>query len=318
MPAAAVVPAIIGGLGAAGSIGGALIGSSAASSAARAQQQAALEAGQKVVDAAAQVNPQILTTAEYQGNNVLGATGAAADAITAAAGKANAYLDPYATTGASAANILGAGIAPGGDFNKTPTLADLQMDPSLAFRLAEGTKALQASAAARGGAISGAALKDLTNYSQNTASEAYQQAFQNYWTSVQNRFNNVNTIAGRGFTAANQAGQNAITGESMAGNLRVGGQQFAANAAINAADLAASNTINAAGAYGNYLTQGANARASGIVGGANAWQQGIGGAMNNITTGLILGKILGNPGTGSRSPVNPGTIFAGNPATGES
>src|SRR5688572_32538317 len=46
-------------------------------------------------------------------------------------------------------------------------------DPGYAFELQQGTQALQNSAAAGSGALSGAALKDLLGYSQNFARTGY-------------------------------------------------------------------------------------------------------------------------------------------------
>lgn len=53
-------------------------------------------------------------------------------------------------------------------------------DPGYDFRLAEGQKLLQGSAAARGGLLSGATLKDLTNYGQGAASQEYANAFDRF------------------------------------------------------------------------------------------------------------------------------------------
>jgi hypothetical protein len=53
----------------------------------------------------------------------------------------------------------------------------LEEDPGYQFRLDEGSKALQRSAAARGTLRSGATLKGLIDYGQNTASEEYQRAY---------------------------------------------------------------------------------------------------------------------------------------------
>lgn len=49
----------------------------------------------------------------------------------------------------------------------------LQMDPSYQFRLQQGQSALENSAAARGGMLSGNALRALSDYGQNTASQEY-------------------------------------------------------------------------------------------------------------------------------------------------
>lgn len=52
-----------------------------------------------------------------------------------------------------------------------------QQDPGYQFRLNEGNKAINAAMSARGGANSGAALKELTRYGQDFASNEYQNAW---------------------------------------------------------------------------------------------------------------------------------------------
>ena len=53
----------------------------------------------------------------------------------------------------------------------------LQMDPGYGFRLSEGMKALERSAAARGGLISGNALRAAQRYGQDLASQEFGQAY---------------------------------------------------------------------------------------------------------------------------------------------
>lgn len=53
-------------------------------------------------------------------------------------------------------------------------------DPGYDFRLGEGLKLLQGSAAARGALMSGATLRDITNYGQNAASQEYANAYGRY------------------------------------------------------------------------------------------------------------------------------------------
>jgi hypothetical protein len=54
---------------------------------------------------------------------------------------------------------------------------DLQADPGYGFRLSEGLKALERSAAARGGLLSGGTGKALTRYGQDMASQEFGNAF---------------------------------------------------------------------------------------------------------------------------------------------
>lgn len=53
-------------------------------------------------------------------------------------------------------------------------------DPGYQFRMSEGLKALERSAASRGILSSGQTLKDITRFGQDTASQEYQNAFSRY------------------------------------------------------------------------------------------------------------------------------------------
>lgn len=102
----------------------------------------------------------------------------------------------------------------------------LNEDPGYAFRLSEGQKALDRSAAARGGLISGAALKAATRFGQDYGSQEYTNAFNRYANIAglgQTATNNMSNAAGN-FGAAE--GANAIN----AGNARASGYVGGANA----------------------------------------------------------------------------------------
>ncbi|ANS03860.1 hypothetical protein [uncultured Mediterranean phage uvDeep-CGR2-AD3-C76] len=64
-----------------------------------------------------------------------------------------------------------------GEFTPPTGQELLEEDPGYQFRLDEGRKAMERSAAARGTLRSGATLKGLMDYGQNTASEEYQKAY---------------------------------------------------------------------------------------------------------------------------------------------
>jgi hypothetical protein len=114
-------------------------------------------------------------------------------------------------------------------------------DPGYAFRVQQGQQALQNSAAAGSGALSGAALKDLLGYNQDMASTEYGNAFNRYQTQQGNIFSRLFSIAG--------LGQNAAAGVGAQGT------QLAGNA-------------------GQFLSNAGTASGSGIVGGANAISNG--------------------------------------------
>jgi hypothetical protein len=83
--------------------------------------------------------------------------------------------------------------------------------PAYTFPLGEGTKALERSAAARGGLLSGRTGKELTRFGQNYASGQYG-----------NYLNRLAGLSGVGQTTASQQGQTALTTGANIGNLLIG------------------------------------------------------------------------------------------------
>lgn len=137
-----------------------------------------------------------------------------------------------------------------GSLAKPFSMADYQADPGYAFRLAEGQKALERSAAARGMTNSGASLKAITNYGQNAASQEYQNAYNRYNTNQTNLYNRLAGIAGTGQNAANttaQVGQN--TANQISSNI-IGAGNAQAAGQIGAANAWSTGLNNAVGAFG--------------------------------------------------------------------
>lgn len=135
--------------------------------------------------------------------------------------------------------------------------AEFQADPGYAFRLAEGQKALERSAAARGGLISGGALKAATGYGQEMGSQEFararERALSNYGTNVARSdtgYNRLAGLAGVGQTATSAlgsaagqygtAGANLITGAGQA----IGAGQYGAGQSMAAGQLGVGNTMN--------------------------------------------------------------------------
>ena len=173
----------------------------------------------------------------------------------------------------------GAGAVQAGQFQKTFTPSDLTTDPSYQWRLDQGMKNLQASAAARGGLMTGQNLKDITDYSQGAGSQEYQNAYNRYMSQQDALYQRLAGLAGIG-TNATQSANTALQGS---------------------ANTMGQNTMTGAGASSNYLTSGAAAQAAGQVGSANAIGSGIGQGVNSWMTLQMLGK-------------NP---FASTPAAGQ-
>jgi hypothetical protein len=293
-------------VGVGGGILSGILGSNAADKAAKIQQQAAVAAGKQVTDAAAAVNPTILAAAKTAGTAATDAASAGAAGVTQAAGDANKLLNPYATAGANASATLNAGLAPGGDFNKTPSLSDLTIDPGYAFREQQGELALSRGAAARGAVQGGGFQKNINAFAQGNASQEYQNAFNRFEQSTQNRFANLKGVSDSGQVASTTQGGNTLGAARYGGDINLPGNEFAGTLNTNATNLVGSNTIGAANQSANYLTQGANAQAAGVVGGANAWSNGIGMGVNGITSGLLMNKLI-NPSYTPR--VDPGAGF---------
>jgi hypothetical protein len=151
---------------------------------------------------------------------------------------------------------------------------EFNADPGYGFRLSEGQKALDRQAAARGGLISGGALKAATRFGQDMGSQEYQSAYNRaltgYNTDVAREnqlYNRQAGLAGIGQTSTNLVGQ--------------AGQNYATNA-------------------GNMITGGAAANAAGQVGAANAFTGGVGQYINysqNQAQNSLLQQALQNRGS---------------------
>lgn len=144
--------------------------------------------------------------------------------------------------------------------------ADFQADPGYAFRLQEGLKGMDRQAAARGGLISGAALKAAQRYGQDMGSQEYANAYNRY---NQNRSQRYQMLTG---------------------------QQTAGANATNAQNAASANYANAAG---DAYMQAGNARASGYVGQGNAMSQAVGNIGNYFAQQQMMNRLAPNYGTGS-------------------
>jgi hypothetical protein len=148
-----------------------------------------------------------------------------------------------------------------------------QADPGYAFRLSEGQKALERSAAARGGLLSGGTGKALERFGQDYGSQEYTNAFNRYQAERQARLGPLQSLTGMGQTTAQQLN---TTGQNMATNV------------------------------GEAYQNAANARASGYVGGANALTNGLGQYLN-YTNNQNIANALASRGYGMSDPnAHPG------------
>lgn len=157
-------------------------------------------------------------------------------------------------------------------------MADFEGDPGYAFRLSEGMKALERSAAARGGLLSGTTLRGVQRFGQDLASQEYQNAFNRYQVNRANQLNPLQSLMGAG-----QTGANALT--SAAGDLGRG--------------LAGSTMAAGQAAAAGYTGAG-QARASGYVGATNA----LTGALSQAVPNYMMYRYLSPGGFGGAGPAN--------------
>ncbi len=128
-----------------------------------------------------------------------------------------------------------------GKYARDFSMADYQADPGYEFRMSEGMKALERSAAARGGLMSGATMKGITRFGQDQASQEYQNAFNRYQVNRSNQLNPLQSMMGSGQTSANtltsaagQLGQGLAQSAVAQGAARASGYMNQANALTNA------------------------------------------------------------------------------------
>jgi hypothetical protein len=191
----------------------------------------------------------------------------ASDAQTAMFERQVELQEPFRQAGLKGQNrlleLLGLGedkTAPG--FGKYATaefgMDKFTADPGYAFRMSEGMKALERSAAARGGLLSGATLKGTQRYGQDLASQEYQNAFNRYQAERVGTLNPYQALAGTAQTSAN-----VLT--NAAGNL--GGQ------------------------LGSNIIGAGNAQAAGQIGQANAIVGGLGQGINFYQNQQLLNRL---------------------------
>jgi hypothetical protein len=210
---------------------GATAATSAAASAA-AQGATAVDPYSFIIPAASSIIGGVMSANAAE--NAAEASGAAADRATALQQRiyeeSVARQQPFLQGGTEDYNRLRS-LTSGGP---EATQNFLTMDPGYGFRFSEGLKALERSAAARGGLLSGGTGKALTRYGQEAASQEYGNAYNRLArladvgpqaagvmsTLGQNYANNVgNLMAGQGQSQANALLAQGSAYQQTAGNI---------------------------------------------------------------------------------------------------
>lgn len=170
--------------------------------------------------------------------------------------KQAALQEPFRQGGLTAQNrimeLLGVGgnanAADYGSMAKSFGTDQFQQDPGYAFRQAEGMKALERSAAARGSLLSGSALKGIQRFGQDLASQEYQNAFNRYQVERSARLNPLQSLMGSG-----QSATNLVTGAAGTEGQNIAGSQMNAGAARASGYIGVGNAINQGlGSVANY------------------------------------------------------------------
>ena len=146
-----------------------------------------------------------------------------------------ALVEPYVSAGKNALAEYQK-LAPYQSFG----MQQFQADPGYQFRLSEGMKALERSAAARGLLQSGTTLKGIQRFGQDLASAEYENAFSRYLTEREARMDPYRYLAGQGQAAA--VGQAANVGSSGAALADIAAQR---------GNVQAAQAMGTAGAIGN-------------------------------------------------------------------
>lgn len=177
-------------------------------------------------------------TSLIAGNQQANAAEQSARLQAAAAQQARADLQPFRETGVNALNdlstLLGLGGTPEAQAN---ALNALTASPGFQFRLGQGINALDQSAVARGGLLSGNQLKAVNEFGQGLASQEFG-----------NRFNQLFSLAGLGENAAAGQGNAGLTGASRQGDALIAAGKARADGIRgvgNAFNTGIGNAINA-------------------------------------------------------------------------
>ena len=232
---------------------------------------------------------------------------------------------PYRESGTANLNQLNTLLGIGGntgaaDYGRfktadfTPTDFAAGIDPGYAFRLSEGLKGIDRQAAARGGLISGNALKAASGFAGDQASQEYTNAFNRFQTIRGNTLQPFQVGAAAGQSAAamqgqanlnfGSAGANAASANNAAygqfGQGATGAYGTLGTGTYNAVGNYGQNATGILGAYGtnvgNNLIGAGNAQASGYVGQANAVNAGISNVANAYYQNKML-NMFGNRNT---------------------
>lgn len=206
-----------------------------------------------------------------------------ADAYRDAANQANNKLTdtynqirtdytPYTSVGTNAANKLNTYL----NTPQTFKMSDFYSDPGYQFTLQQGQNAVNNSAAARGGLLSGSAAKGLANYTTGLANQTYGDAYSRWMGNRQQNYseimgaanlgaNAINQVTNAGLSTGMQQAQNTFNALTGAGNAQAAGMYGLTSGFGNAAQNTLGQYYAHTGGYGDDIARN-NARMRGYSG----------------------------------------------------
>lgn len=181
---------------------------------------------------------------------------------------------------------------------QAPTASQAAQTPGYQFALQQGENAVQNSAAARGGLLSGNTLNAEQQYGQGLADTNYQQVYNNALGQYQQSYNQFQNQQSNTF---NRYASLAGIGQTSAGQQAQAGQQAASNVAnIN---------LTTGQQQGQSIQNAGAATASGYAGATNA----VTGAIGNVSQNYLLSQLLNQGGGYGTSTTGQPNV----PAVGE-
>jgi hypothetical protein len=153
---------------------------------------------------------------------------------------------PWREAGSNALKTLVSKIGAGaGDYTKSP---------GYDFRLSEGNKALERSAAAKGNVLGGGTLKALTRYGQDYATQDYDNFLRRYYESL----TPLQSLAGVGQSTASQTAAGGASAANAMANVNKDTANQISNNQLLAGQAKAAGTINMTNAVGGSMGSGVN------------------------------------------------------------
>lgn len=186
-----------------------------------------------------------------------------------------------------------------------PTAQSLVNDPGYQFRLRAGQQALEGSAAARGGLLSGGAMRGLTEFGQQLGSQEYQNAY--------NRALGQNELGyGRALTANQDQYNRALQQWQLGQGLNQ--QQYNRLAGLAGTGQSTTQYLGGLGQEyakqaGELALQRGTALSAGQMGAANAWGSGIQSAAGTLgNLGMFYGMMGRTPPSPQQMGYNPNSV----------